>query len=134
VYRDSRLPEAPREGSEQTRNQVRRNGGNHAEADFALLKIRRLGNRLASLGNSRKDRRGALIKRLAGGGEPHASGKPLEQSLAKFIFELADLLAQRRLRHVTGSRRPGEAADFHRRDEISKLLKFHRFPPDRVIL
>ena len=49
---------------------------------------------------------GIALERLAGFGQADAAAQSFEQELTEFTFEFADLLAERRLRHVARLPRP----------------------------
>jgi hypothetical protein len=61
--------------------------------------------------------------------EPYLASQALEQTRVQFIFQLDDLLGQRRLRDVCLLRGTGEAAGFGGSAEITQLMQLHeRFP------
>ena len=64
---------------------------------------------------------GALHHFDAERGQRHVALTPLHQIGAQFLFEVADLHRQRRLRHGTGLRRPAEMPVLRQSAEISQL-------------
>ena len=70
---------------------------------------------------------GRFEKCPAGGGEFDAPGAALKKLRADFLFQIANLSAQGRLRRVKDSfRRDLEASRFGDRDEVAKMPQLHR--------
>ena len=61
--------------------------------------------------------------------ERDASLGPVEQPDAELLLELADLLADRGLRHVQALRRAAEVQLLRDRDEVPQVTEFHGDPP-----
>jgi len=58
-------------------------------------------------------------------GKPHGFGAVLKQCHAQFVFEVADLPAQRRLRNVKPRGRAGHVLFLGNGDEVSQVAQFH---------
>jgi hypothetical protein len=58
-------------------------------------------------------------------GKASGTAQAIEESRAKFVFQLADLLRQRRLRNVRLPRGTAETAGVHNGAKVAKLMKFH---------
>ena len=71
----------------------------------------------------------ALQKGLARLREVHAAGAALEELHAQLLLQLADALAQRRLRHVQFVGRTGEALLLRHRQKTSQMPQFHDLRP-----
>lgn len=61
----------------------------------------------------------------AGVVQADAAPAPVEQRRADFLFQLPDLLRQRRLRHAKLLGRAGEVLGLGRGDEIAQVAQFH---------
>jgi hypothetical protein len=68
----------------------------------------------------------AVQEHLAGGGEVHPPGGPVQQPHAELLLELADLLGQRRLGHVQALGGAAEVALLGHGDEVVELPDLHR--------
>lgn len=55
---------------------------------------------------------GVVQEHLAGGGGPHPAGAAFEQACTEGLFDLGDLVAERRLHGVAAARSGGETAFF----------------------
>src|SRR5208282_2932050 len=58
-------------------------------------------------------------------GKLDAAARALEQLHPEFVFELADLLAERRLRHMQALRGAAEVQLFSDGDEVAEVSQFH---------
>ncbi|MNV64940.1 hypothetical protein D3C71_1576060 [compost metagenome] len=67
---------------------------------------------------ARQERAARVVQR-------HAAPGPVEQRRAHFLFQLADLLAERRLRHAQQFGRAREVLGLGRHDEIAQMAQFH---------
>src|SRR3982750_3777338 len=65
-------------------------------------------------------------QRSAGFGENDRARQPIEQLLVQFRFQLLDLLAERRLRHMLAFRSVREATLLRNRNKIPELMNLHR--------
>jgi len=121
-----RLRELAREGSELRRKKVGSDRGDHADAQrsgdgvFALDDVAPGGFEFA------EDGAGAWKKGLAEIGEANRTPEAIEQARAQFVFQLEDLLGERRLRDVRLLGGAAEGAGFGDAAEIAELVKFHR--------
>lgn len=84
-------------GPEQAREQIGRDGGNHAEDDAAFVGVAALRETLAQDFRFVEDARGVLQQDLAGRGCLDAARLAVDEWFAEFLFQQAQLLAQRRL-------------------------------------
>src|SRR3569623_260151 len=73
-----------------------------------------------------QDRFGLGQKTLSFSSERHASAVSLQEGNAKLLFQLADLPAQRGLRHMQNLRRAGEIQLARHSGEVAELAQFHR--------
>jgi hypothetical protein len=80
-----------------------------------------LGDGRARIGYLFQDGLGVLIKNLAGVGAQHAMGRAVQQLGAEFFLELAQLLGERRLRHVQYLGGTRQRAVIHNGNEIAEL-------------
>ena len=113
----------PRQGD---RQQVGRDGRDHAEAQFAGEGIAR-----RVCGRAYAGRRGERRARLRHDdrrpvADPSAAALPVEQTKAELRLELEDLTAQRRLTDVASRRRAAKMAMVGDRDHIFEVSKVHR--------
>jgi hypothetical protein len=92
-----------------------------AERDAAGRARGRLGDGRARVGHLLQDGLRMFIKDLAGIGAEDAVGRAVQQLGAEFFLELAQLLGQRRLRHVQHQRRARQRAVVDDGDEIAEL-------------
>ncbi|MNH23098.1 hypothetical protein D3C79_829820 [compost metagenome] len=67
-----------------------------------------------------------VVQGVCGEGRQQALVAPLEQADIQAVFELADLLRQRRLRQRQALGGPAHMAFFIDRDEITQLAKIHK--------
>ncbi len=65
-------------------------------------------------------------KRLARLGEHHALADAVEHRMAELLFQLPDLVRQRRLRDVHAFGGAGEGEALRQSDEITQVAQFHR--------
>ena len=72
--------------------------------------------------------RGEAQEQLAGLGGDHLAADAVEQRLAQFFFQLADLVRQRRLRDVHALRGAREAQVLGQRHEVAQVSQFHGNP------
>ena len=91
------LRELARERSEIRRKKVRRDGGNHTDADGAAEGIFLLDDIAAGGLEFAENGAGTGKKRFADVGEADGAAKAVEEAGAEFGFELEDLLGERRL-------------------------------------
>ena len=103
--------------------EIRRDGGNRGQGEPA--RIRRVGDAGARVLGEAQDLIGVALEQPAGLGQPHAPAQALEQRLAQLAFELGDLLAERRLRHVTGLGGARHVAVLGHLGEVTKLMHLH---------
>jgi hypothetical protein len=61
----------------------------------------------------------------AGGGQRHASARPIEQLRAELALQGRNLLAESRLRHVQSGRRLEQAPGITHTEEVAQLFEFH---------
>src|ERR1700732_2427210 len=127
VHCDFRAAKLPRKPPNQRGKQVRGDGGNRRDLNFTFAQACRIAQCILRFRERRKDGRGAFVQDVPRGRQAHAPPQTIEQSLAEFLLELPNLLAQRRLRHVTSLRRASETSNFGNRYEISQLMDLHRF-------
>ena len=73
----------------------------------------------------KKRQLGALQRRNAGGAEHRAAPVALEQLHAQLVFELADRLRQRRLRHMQLLSSLAVVQGMRQRDEVAQLAQVH---------
>ena len=120
-----RLRELTREGSKLRRKKIRRDGGNHADAKrpsdgvFTLDDVALGGFKLAEYGASPRE------EGLAEIGEANGTPEAVEQASSELVFELEDLLGERRLRDMRLLGRTAEGAGFGDGAEVAELVKFH---------
>ena len=69
---------------------------------------------------------GVIGEDAAGGGQRDAAAEALEQFGAQFLFQLADLRADGRLRPVTGLRSLGEALQPNDLEKRMELIEIHK--------
>ena len=72
-----------------------------------------------------KEAQRAGIQQRSGVGEADATSAAIEEHRVELAFEQADLLAERRLRHVEALGGPPEVQFLGNRHEVSKPLKVH---------
>ncbi|MNR49629.1 hypothetical protein D3C85_1690340 [compost metagenome] len=73
-----------------------------------------------------------LQQETPGLGQAQRPGGPFEKDDAEFLFQLADLAAERRLGNVQPGGGAGEAALFRNRLEVAQMPEFHAlFRPQR---
>jgi len=114
-----------RERSEMWREKVRRDGGNHANADGTAERIFLLDDIAAGGFEFTEHGAGARKKSLADIGEADGAAETVEEAGAEFVFELEDLLGKRGLGDVGLLGGAGEGAGFGDRAEVAKLMEFH---------
>src|SRR6266699_49628 len=83
-------------------------------------------HRLARLGDPAQNLSSVKKQSFAGFGKNHRTRQSIEQLLVQFLFQLMDLLTERRLRDVLALRRIGEATLFRDSDKVPELMNFHR--------
>src|SRR5207245_849142 len=83
-------------------------------------------HRLARLGDPRQNLARVNKQSSAGFGKNHRARQSIEQLLVQFLFQLMDLLTERRLRYVLALRRVGEATLLGDSNKVSELMNFHR--------
>ncbi len=64
---------------------------------------------------------GMLVERIAGRREPHRAAEPFEEGRAELVFELDDLLTERRLRDEAPLGGRGETEQLCDGGEVTKL-------------
>jgi hypothetical protein len=114
-----------REGSEERRKEIRRDGGNDADGEWTTDGLLALDDVTLRGGKFVENRTSARKKGFAEFGEAHGTAKTIEQTSAQFIFELEDLLGEGRLRDVALLSRAGEGVGVGDGAEVAKLLEFH---------
>src|SRR6266567_9317835 len=83
-------------------------------------------HRLARLGDPRQNLSRVNKQSFAGFGQNHRARQSIEQLLVEFLFQLMDLLTERRLRDMLAVRRVGEATLLRDSDKVPKLMNLHR--------
>ena len=108
------------------RQQIGRDGGQHADDQRAPQQIPRVG-RLTFRGvHLLKDADGAAQERLAVRRHLRLAFHAVKEPLPQFLFQLLNLLAQRRLGNVALLGGTGEVSGPCHGDHVTKLLHFHR--------
>src|SRR5229473_3475817 len=122
---ESNLREFAREGSEVWREEVRGDGGNHADGVGTSDELFTFDD--VTLGGFQfaKDGVGSREKRLAQLGKPNGAAEAVEEARAEFGFQLEDLLGKRRLGNVRLFRGAAERTGFGHCAEVTKLVEFH---------
>jgi hypothetical protein len=82
--------------------------------------------RLARLDDPRQNLSRVKKQSFAGFGKNDRARQSIEQLLVQFLFQLMDLLTERRLRDMFALRRVGEATLLGNSDKISELMNLHR--------
>src|SRR5205823_14729850 len=83
-------------------------------------------HRLARLGDPRQNLARVNKQSFAGFGQNHRARQSIEQLLVQFLFQLMDLLTERRLRDMLALRRIREAALLRDSDKVPELMNLHR--------
>src|SRR6266576_2354810 len=83
-------------------------------------------HRLARLGDPRQNLSRVKKQSFPGCSKNHRARQSIEQLLVQFLFQLMDLLTERRLRYVLALRRIGEATLLRDSDKVPELMNFHR--------
>jgi hypothetical protein len=126
---DDRKPnlwEFAREGSEPGREEVRGDGGDHADGDGASDELFTFDDIAFGGFQFAEDGVGSREKRFAKLGKPNGAAEAVEEARAELIFQLENLLGKRRLGDMRLFRGAAERAGFGHRAEVTKLVKFHR--------
>jgi hypothetical protein len=111
---------------EMLRQEIRRDGGNDAKRDgtpdevFLLLKVTAGGFEFP------EHRPRARKKGLAHFREAHGAAEAIKEARAEFVFELANLLRERRLGDVALAGGTTEAAGIDDGAEVAELVEFHQ--------
>ncbi len=79
----------------------------------------------ARLVSALENRMGGLQESRTGGGEFDAPAGPRQQRRAELVFQVCDLLAERRLRDVQSLGRAREAALLCERNEVAEVTQLH---------
>ena len=108
------------------RKEIRGDRGNDADDDRAAQGVSLLREVTAGGFEFAEDRAGAGKKGLPDFGEADGAAEAVEEAGAEFVFELADLLRERRLRDVRLAGGTTEAAGIDDGAEVAELVKFHR--------
>src|SRR5690606_31018790 len=74
----------------------------------------------------REDSPRAGQERSSGVRQHDTAADAIEERRAHGLFELLDLLAERRLRNAAAACGAADGASFRRGDEVAKLMQFHR--------
>src|SRR6476469_3599481 len=82
--------------------------------------------RLARLDDPRQNLARVKKQSCAGFSKNHRARQSIEQLLVQFLFQLMDLLTERRLRYMLTLRRVGEATLLRDRDKVPELMNYHR--------
>src|SRR5437868_13204198 len=83
-------------------------------------------HRLARLGDPAQNLARVNKQSFAGFSKNHRARQSIEQLLVQFLFQLMDLLTERRLRDMLALRRVGEATLLRDRNKVPELMNFHR--------
>src|SRR6476659_8783802 len=83
-------------------------------------------HRLARLDDPRQNLARVKKQSFSSFSKNHRAWQSIEQLLVQFLFQLMDLLTERRLRYMLTLRRVGEATLLGDSDKIAKLMNFHR--------
>ena len=119
--------EAAAELGRETGDQVRGGRAEHAEAERAAMELAHLAHRVARLCDTREDALRLGTKGAPRLGEDDAPADARQQLDPELGLELAHLLGERRLGDEERTCRRGEGAVLGRGEEVSELLKSHRF-------
>src|SRR5689334_4144712 len=106
--------------------QVGSNRGNGSEHDFAALHAGHLANFYARFTDLPQDGLGFRKKRLSELGQTRRARQAVEEFSAKLVFELMDLLRERRLRYSRGLGGAGKVTGFGDSTKITELMNFHK--------
>jgi hypothetical protein len=123
---EANLGKFARERSEMRREEIGGDRGNHTDADGTSERIFLLDDVAARSFEFAEDGTGTGKKRLADVGEADGAAEAVEKAGAEFVFELEDLLGERRLRDVRLLGGAAEGAGFGDGAEVAKLVKFHK--------
>jgi hypothetical protein len=113
------------ERSEQRRKEIGRDGGNDADGQRTADRLLTLDDITFGGGEFVEDRTSARQEGFAEFGKADGTAKAVEQASAKFVFQLENLLGERRLRDVALLGRAGEGVGVGDSTEVAKLLEFH---------
>jgi hypothetical protein len=113
------------ERSEKRGKEIGGDGGNDANGEWTTDGLLALDDVTLRGGKFVENRTSARKKGFAEFGEAHGTAKTIEEASAEFIFELEDLLGERRLRDVALLSRAGEGVGVGDGAEVAKLLEFH---------
>ena len=105
------------------RQQVGRDGRDHAEAERAVRVAALAGDEVGELLAPFDDRPRPADELAAEWGELHAPPQPVEQAAAAAVLQLPDLLAQGRLGHVAAFGGTPEVARLGERNRVLHLSK-----------
>src|SRR4029077_17012049 len=83
-------------------------------------------HRLARLDDPRQNLARVKKQSFAGFSKNHRARQSIKQLLVQFLFQLMDLLTERRLRYMLTLRRVGEATLLPDSDKIAELMNPHR--------
>ena len=109
--------------------QVRREGGEQAEAHGAGLGVLGVAGDAADRVGLPEDHPGPLDHPLAGVGQEDVARAPLDEGDAELLLELHDLGRQRRLADEARLGGPAEMAVVGHGDQVLEIAQVHRSPP-----
>mgnify|MGYP000695172016 CR=1 FL=1 len=125
MQRDQHPRVAGAELPDDPRNRVEHGRAEHPDVETADLAATGELGPISCLCGERKDIPGLVEKHRAGIGQLDAARLADQQAHAQPFFELADLAAQRRLRHVQLKRGGTEAPLLDDRDEAAQVVQLH---------
>jgi hypothetical protein len=97
---EANLEEFARENSQALRKEIRGNGGNDADGDRATGELLTFDDVAFGGFQFAKDGVRSREKRFAKRGKPDGAAETVEEAGAEFVFQLEDLLGERRLGNV----------------------------------
>jgi catalase len=110
---------------EMRRQEIRRHGGNNAESDGPTHGIDLLGHISTRSFEFAQNSAGAGQKSPPEFGEADGTAEAVEEAGPQFVLKFADLLRERRLRHMSQARGTAEAAGVSDGAEVAKLMQLH---------
>jgi hypothetical protein len=110
---------------EMRRQEIRRHGGNNSEGDGPTHGIDLLGDISTRGLEFAQNSAGAGQKSPPEFGEADGTAEAVEEAGPQFVLKFADLLRERRLRHMSQTGGTAEAAGVSDGAEVAKLMQLH---------
>ena len=120
-----KLREALAQLRHHVRQQVRAQGGEHAQPQRSGFRIHAAPRGFLHFVDLGHDPSRALHHVLPGGGQHHLARRAFHQRDAQFVLQLPDLGGQRRLADEAGIRRLAEVAQVGQRNEVLQVAQVH---------